>query len=138
MSPSDTSCLPVSSPVTVTLFPTRSPKAAKLTTTAAPRTLADVSAALQTADGTAPERLKVLAAAVRTAVRLLQRPSEVIPAEPKLLLPMLAQLTPAATGRSAKTIDNMRSLVKEALIVVRAGRRVRYDGTPLSPAWKTL
>jgi integrase len=102
------------------------------------RTLADVTTAVETCNRVAPERQKVLVAAVRTAARLLDRPLETISAEPKLLLPLLAQLTPTGTGRSAKTIDNTRSLVKEALVVVGAGRRVRHDGTSFTAAWQAL
>jgi hypothetical protein len=98
------------------------------------RTLADVIVALELTDEPARERRQVLTAAVRSAGRLLNLPLPLIPADPKALLPMLARLTPVGTGRSAKTIDNTRSLVKEALILVGAGRRVRCNGTPLSPA----
>jgi integrase len=103
-----------------------------------PRTLEDVVTSLEAADRTAPTRRKVLIAAVQAAARLLNRPLEVVAADPKVLLPSLAQLTPVSTGRSGKTIDNTRSLVKEALVLVGAGRRVRFDGTPLSPAWQAL
>jgi len=143
MDTTDISCLPMSSPDTATALPTTLSTVKKVHGNARPaplikRTLADVLVALELAHEAASERRKVLAAAVRSAGRLLNLPLPLIPAEPKALLPMLARLTPVSTGRSAKTIDNTRSLVKEALILVGAGRRVRCNGTPLSPAWQTL
>jgi len=133
----------MSSPDTLTPVPTASPTAKNASgkTRATPLiklTLADVIVAIELADGPSIEWRRVLAAAVRSAGRLLNLPLPLIPADPKALLPMLARLTPVSTNRSAKTIDNTRSLVKEALILVGAGRRVRCNGTPLSPAWQTL
>ena len=79
-----------------------------------------------------------IVAAVRTCRRLLNRPLDALPASPKLLLPMLLELTPQRANRSPKTLANMRTLVKRALILTGAGRRVRHYGTPLSPAWQAL
>src|SRR3954468_8742085 len=109
-------CLPMSSPVTETPLPTAAPAREKLQPTTPvsmgtrPRTLGNVVDALDTVHALGTERRKVLAAAVRASARLLNRPLELISADPKMLLPMLTQLTPVATNRSTKTIDNTRSL----------------------------
>jgi hypothetical protein len=103
-----------------------------------PSTLSDVLTALGKIHTIDQARTKQLAAAIRTCGRLLNRPLEGLPASPKLLLPMLLELTPQRSIRSAKTLANMRTLVKRALILTGAGRRVRHDGTPLSPAWQAL
>ena len=50
----------------------------------------------------------------------------------------MATLTPATTGRSAKTLANTKSLVKSALTHLGLYRRVRADGAPLMPQWELL
>ena len=103
-----------------------------------PSTLAEVVAALDAHPKHDPLQVKLLVAAVRATGRFLNAPLNTISAAPKDTLPRLARLSPSDARRSAKTIANTRSLLKEALILTRAGRRVRFDGTPLSPAWRDL
>ena len=141
----DTACLPMSTPVASPSVPNlpipSRPKpslAASLSKVQPPSTLSDVLTALGKIHTIDQARTKQLAAAIRTCGRLLNRPLEGLPASPKLLLPMLLELTPQRSIRSAKTLANMRTLVKRALILTGAGRRVRHDGTPLSPAWQAL
>ena len=103
-----------------------------------PTTLSDVLIELAKIDTINPTKIKAIVAAVSTCRHLLNRPLDALPASPKLLLPMLLDLSPQRANRSPKTLANTRTLVKKALILTGAGRRVRHDGTPLSPAWQAL
>jgi hypothetical protein len=140
----DTLCLPMSTPVTsaslpILPLPSRAkPSLAALSKVPPPTTLSDVLTALGKIDTINPAKMKPMVAAVSTCGRLLKRPLDAVPASPKLLLPMLLELTPQRSNRSAKTLANTRTLIKKALILTGAGRPVRHDGTPLSPAWQAL
>ena len=145
MTTPDTSCLPMSTPVTSPSVPNlpipsmRTLKPAPAVSDVKPLiTLSDVLTALANIHTIHQARIKPIVAAVRTCRRLLNRPLDALPASPKLLLPMLLELTPQRANRSPKTLANMRTLVKRALILTGAGRRVRHYGTPLSPAWQAL
>ena len=72
-----------------------------------PYTLADVLAAITTAD--LPERRKQdLASAVRSAARALGRSPKQVPADPRLLASRLAEIAPQALGFSKARWNNVR------------------------------
>ena len=102
----------------------------------APLTLADVLAAVTTAD--VPERRRQdLASAVRTAARALGRAPEHVPADPRRLSARLTEVAPAALGLSRGRWANCRSLLRAALALVTPTAPGRHS-VELSPAWQTL
>ena len=88
-------------------------------TKTAQHTLADVLAAIATAE--IPERRKQdLASAVRSEARALGRSPEQVPADPRLLASRLAEIAPQGVGFSKARWNNVRSLLRAALELVTA------------------
>jgi hypothetical protein len=113
---------------------TRHPVA--ITTPSRAPTLADVLAAVNAA-GLAERRRQDMASAVRTVARLLDRRLDDIPADPRALALRLKTITPLAGGLSPGRWNNIRSLFRAALELVRPMMKGRST-TPLSPAWQVL
>jgi hypothetical protein len=100
------------------------------------QTLADVLAAVQGA-ALPPLRRQEIAAALRTAARALGRPPERVPADPRRLAALLAEVAPLAIGLSPGRWANVRSLTRAGLGLVQPMSPGRHI-TPLSPAWQVL
>ena len=101
-------------------------------------TLADVVGVVRGRSELSEQRRKELEAGVRAFGRLLNRPIESIPALPQSLGHLFASLSSTTTGKSGKTLANTVSLVKAAVAAAGVGRRVRFNGKPLSPEWARL
>src|ERR1700693_188202 len=93
-------------------------------------TLADVVSRLRGNSDLCARRQKQLEAGIRTFARLLERPIDSIPALPQSLARLFASLSATTTGKSAKTLANVASLVKTAVAAAGVGRRVRFNGRP--------
>jgi integrase len=78
-----------------------------------------------------------MAWALRLVARLIKRPPEQIPAEPRLLARRIAELSPSAAGISNKTWANARSRLNKALALTRPMLPGRHR-QPLSPSWAAL
>ena len=85
-------------------------------------TLADVVAAVRSA-ALPPRRRQEIAAALRTAARALGRPPERVPADPRRLAALLAEVAPLAIGLSPGRWANVRSLVGAAWLWCSRCRR---------------
>ena len=101
-------------------------------------TLAEVVARLDHDRRLDPARLAKWSGAIRTLCRVLKRPPEAIPAVPSDIDRLLREIPRAAHGRSKKTIDNMRSLTKAALLYVMRAGGSPPPGTPFSSEWVRL
>jgi integrase len=99
-------------------------------------TLADLIAAVQAAD-LSPQRRQNMTSAVRTVARVLGRGPEQIPADPLLLGRRLASVTAQQHGLSEGRWNNVRSLLRAALALVRPIMKGRST-VPLSQAWQGL
>lgn len=86
---------------------------------------------------TNPQR-KRYAAAIRTICKILARAADAVPADLDEVSVLLAHVPPAVHGRSRKTIANVRSQLKGALLNTSGRARLPRRGTPLSPAWAAL
>lgn len=99
-------------------------------------TLADVLAAVQTADLPHRQRQE-LASALRTVGRALDRPLERIQADPRHLAPRLKVIAPRAIGMSPRSWNNIRHRTRKALSLVRPMSPGRHTN-PLTPSWDAL
>ena len=99
-------------------------------------TLADVIAGVQAADLT-PQRRQNMTSAVRTVARVLGRGPEQIAADASLLGRRLASVTAQQHDLSAGRWNNVRSLLRAALALVRPIMKGRST-VPLSQAWQAL
>lgn len=106
------------------------------TSEASRATLADVIAAVQTADLT-PQRRQNMASAVRTVARALGREQSEIPADPQALGRRLASVTAEQLGLSPGRWNNTRSLLRASLALMRPMMKGRST-TPMSAAWQAL
>ena len=100
------------------------------------RTLADVLAAVQTAD-LPKQRRQEIASALRTAARAIGKPLERVPAAPRRLQALLSEVSPIALGLSPGRWANVRSGTRAGLALVQPMMPGRHI-TPLSPGWKAL
>jgi integrase len=99
-------------------------------------TLADAILALPEA-GLPARRRQEIASALRTIARALDRPPELILAEPRHLWARLKEIAPRAIGISPRRWNNIRSLACRGLGLVQPmspGRNVN----PLSDSWDAL
>src|SRR5215469_7608428 len=99
-------------------------------------TLADVLAAIAVVE-LPKARRQNLASAVRTVARLLDRPPELVPADPQRLAQRLQEIAPVAAGLSKGRWANVRSLLSRTLALTRPMLPGRHR-TKLSPAWRAL
>src|SRR5579883_3430472 len=100
-------------------------------------TLAGVLEVIKSIPDLSPQRRQNMASSVRTVSRMLGRPVESIPAEPRLLARSLSDLAPEAAGISRARWNNVRSLLRGALELTRPmlpGRQTQ----PLSAPWQAL
>lgn len=112
-----------------------SPPACETPPPSAP-TLADVLAAIATADLT-PRRRHDMASAVRSVARLLEREPTELPAVPRLLAHRLAKIAPAAHGIAKPRWNNIRWLLRASLalrVSVAPGRQLGG----MTPEWQAL
>jgi hypothetical protein len=77
------------------------------------------------------------ASALRTIGRAFNKPLERIPAAPRHLAARLAEISPHAIGVTPRRLNNIRSLTRTALNLVRPILRGR-NTNPLSPAWTDM
>jgi integrase len=99
-------------------------------------TLADVLAAVQAADLTERRRQEI-SSAVRTIARAIGKPPERIPSHPRLLGERLKQVAPHAIGISPGRWNNVRSLARAGLSLVRQMSPGRHTNE-VSPRWQEL
>ena len=78
-----------------------------------------------------------IASALRTLARVLGRPPERIPAEPRHLSARLGEIAPRAIGISPRRLRNIRSLARAGLALVRPMSPGRHTNK-LSPGWEAL
>ncbi len=101
-------------------------------------TLADALDRLERDRGLPDSRRKKYAGAVRTMCSILCSAPEALPADLRDLELRLREIPSAAHGRSRKTIANMRSTLKAALLHCADAPKLPPRGMPLRPAWATL
>ena len=101
-------------------------------------TLADVITALQADPNLAPTRRRDLCSAVRRVAGMLARDPARLPASLPEIRRALDGVTPAQTGISTKTFQNIRSDLLAALRHVGANRHPGTARSPLSPPWRAL
>ena len=99
-------------------------------------TLADVLAAVQTADLPARRRQEMVSA-LRTVARALGKPLSQIPTRPRVLADRLERITPDAIGISRRRWNNVRSLLQASLMQVQRMAPGRHQ-IKLSPGWQNL
>jgi len=108
--------------------------AADIPSRAAGPSLATMLETIAVAPGLTKPQRQDMASAVRTAARMLGRPPEQIPADPRR---RLAEVSPIARGISKGRWANVRSLIVKALALTRPMLPGRHRD-PISPAWKAL
>jgi integrase len=99
--------------------------------------LAAVLEAIAAVSDLTPQRRQNMASAVRTVARLLGRPPESVPADPRQLSRRLDEIAPEAAGITKERWNNVRSLLRAALALTRPmlpGRQLQT----LSPSWQAL
>jgi len=101
-------------------------------------TLAEALARLECDRSLADPLRKKYAGAIRTMCSILCSAPEALPADLHDLEQRLREVPPAAHGRSRKTIANMRSTLKAALLHCADAPKLPPRGMPLRPAWATL
>jgi integrase len=99
--------------------------------------LADVLSAVSAAPNLTMRRRQDMASAIRVVARILDRPLELIPADPPLLRRRLAEIAPMAIGMTKQRWSNLRSLLTGALALTRPMLPNRHPNV-LSPAWQAL
>ena len=99
-------------------------------------TLADVAVAVQLASWPARRRQETQSA-LRTIGRALSRPLERIPVDPRHLSARLQEVAPRAIGISPRRWNNVRSLTRSALGLVRPMAPGRNANQP-TPSWDAL
>ena len=99
-------------------------------------TLVDVAIAVQLASWPARRRQET-ELALRTIGRALDKPLERIPADPRHLSARLKEVAPRAIGVSPRRWNNVRSLTRGALNLVRQMAPGR-NTNPLTPSWDAL
>jgi integrase len=95
--------------------------------------LLDVLLVVEAAELPRRQRQEV-ASALRTIGRAFDKPLERIPADPRHLAARVAEISPHAMGVTPRRLNNIRSLTRVALNLVRPILRGR-NTNPLSPAW---
>jgi site-specific recombinase XerD len=100
-------------------------------------TLADVLLAIAAAPDLTQVQRQNMAWAVRLVARLIKRPPEQIPAEPRLLKRWIAELSPGTASISNRTWANARSRLNKALALIRPMLPGRHR-QPLLPGWAAL
>ena len=105
---------------------------------AAPLTLADVIAKIQSQAGLPVRRKHDLTSAVRCLCRLLARPPSDVIANPTELRQQLARISPNSTGLSRGRVRNLKSLVGQALLLVGVTSLPRRSRAPLPQPWRDL
>src|SRR5262249_10518757 len=100
--------------------------------------LADVLASLERDRRAEPARTERWTGAIRTICNVLGQPASAVPAELPEIDRRLSQIPRRAHGRSTKTIANVRSHLKAAILHVDRGQGPPPRGTPLSPEWARL
>jgi hypothetical protein len=75
---------------------------------------------------------------LRQIAKALDKPLEVIPARLTAIRADLAQLHHVPAGLTRKTLQNHKSNVKSALLLLARERRIPRHGAPLTPAWEEL
>jgi integrase len=104
----------------------------------APRSLADIHAALDADQRLEAARRKSYNGAVRTVCAVLGRPAEALPATMIEIDRLLQEIPAPVRGRSKKTIANTRSRLKAALLHLSDAPALPPHGTPLSEDWARL
>ena len=99
-------------------------------------TLADVVVAVQLASWPARRRQET-ESALRTVGRALDKPLERIPADPRHLSARLKEVAPRAIGISPRRWNNVRSMTRAALGLVRPMAPGRNANQP-TPSWNAL
>jgi len=100
--------------------------------------LADVLAQLDRDGGIDDAVRKKYTAAIRTTCSMLSRTPDVVPGDLSQVLQLLKEIPAAVHGRASKTIANMRSTLKAALVHGLDTPKMPPRGTPLEPGWAKL
>jgi len=100
--------------------------------------LADVLLLLEQDAGLDPPLRGAYLGAVRTMCSLLGRPADALPSAMPEIDRLLRAVPVPVHGRSKKTIANVRSRLKAALLRVAGGPKLPPHRTPLRPEWATL
>jgi hypothetical protein len=93
--------------------------------------------ALAAAPHIKPQRRRDVASAIRAAARMLGRPPESIPADPRLLPRRILEIAPEAASTTRKRRNNVRALLRAGIRLTRRMLPVRQLN-PLSPKWQAL
>jgi hypothetical protein len=83
-------------------------------------------------------RAAEMSSALRRICKALHADPSTVPAEPRLLRPRLAKLTPAMAGVTPKRWTNIKSLLFKALKHVGFTSMAGRSREPLAPAWEQL
>ncbi len=101
-------------------------------------TLADLLERLDSAVDLDDPRRRDFQGAIRTLCKVLARPAQAIPSDPRHIDQLLKEAPVGAGGISRKTLDNVRSRLKAALRHGQSTPKLPPRGTPLSPEWQAL
>ncbi|MBR0662237.1 site-specific integrase [Neoroseomonas oryzicola] len=100
--------------------------------------MADVRQRILADEAVPPGRRRDMASALMSLAKAVGRPAEVLPADPQVLRPLLAGLTPAMVGQKPGRWRNILSLSSTALAhagIVAIQGRIREEP---SPAWVAI
>ena len=115
------------------------PARVTVTPRAAPRTQADVLAAVSAAkDRLTPSRHRDVRSAVRSYGRLCRLPLASLSADPREMRMRLDDIHPAAFNMSAKRLANIRADLARALEIADPSRRSGPPWPKLDPEWQSL
>ena len=106
--------------------------------TSAPGTLAAILAQLDQ-DRRLPEpRRKQFRGAIQTVCKILNRPPDAVPSSLPEIARLLDEVPALAIKQSRKTLANIRSTLRAALLHCAGDTGVPPSGTPLQPEWAAL
>lgn len=100
-------------------------------------TLADVLEAIKFAPRLTDRQRQDWASAVRTVCRVIKREPDEVPLDLRAIAVRLKGVAPRVEGLSTQSWNNVRSLLRKAIALVKPVMPGRAR-TPMSPAWRTL
>lgn len=106
--------------------------------TGSPSSLAELAATIAGDQRLSPEKRLAFGGAIRTLCAVLGRDAAALPASMVEIDRLLREVPGPSHGRSRKTIANMRSRLKAALLHANDAPALPPHGTPLNERWAAL
>ena len=103
-----------------------------------PLTLAEVEAWLSAAPDASSRKVRDMRTAIKVIGRVLGKPLDCIPADPKALGALVAKAAPALAQVSRENWSTVKSRLRAALRRAGFDLMPGRDTTPLTPAWRAL